>query len=64
MDTTADNSLGNVIAANSISVFLGSCGIIIKVILHLCSGLGLPWLVASIYWEISNHTVGFVVQVL
>ena len=28
MDTTADNSLGNVIAANSISVFLGSCGII------------------------------------
>ena len=35
MDTTADNSLGNVIAANSISVFLGSCGIIRVLIFHI-----------------------------
>ena len=70
MDTTADNSLGNVIAANSISVFLGSCGIFRVIFyiyfLYICarSGLGLPWLVASIYWEISDPAVGFVVQVL
>ena len=25
-------------------------------------GLGLPWLVASIYWEIKSPEVGFIVQ--
>eukprot|EP00918_Siedleckia_nematoides_P097649 GHVU01213916.1.p1 GENE.GHVU01213916.1~~GHVU01213916.1.p1 ORF type:complete len:844 (+),score=116.55 GHVU01213916.1:178-2709(+) len=32
----ADNSIGNVTGSNSVNVFLG---------------LGLPWLIASIYWE-------------
>ena len=35
IDTTADNSLGNVIAANSISVFLGSCGIMRVLIFYI-----------------------------
>lgn len=35
MDRTADNSIGNVTGSNSVNVFLG---------------LGLPWLIASIYW--------------
>jgi solute carrier family 8 (sodium/calcium exchanger) len=34
-DDTADNSIGNVTGSNSVNVFLG---------------LGLPWMVASIYW--------------
>lgn len=35
MEKTADNSIGNVTGSNSVNVFLG---------------LGLPWLLASIYW--------------
>ena len=35
MEKTADNSIGNVTGSNSVNVFLG---------------LGLPWLIASIYW--------------
>ena len=35
-DPEADGSIGNVVAANAIGVFLG---------------LGFPWLVAAIYWE-------------
>ncbi|GMS95077.1 hypothetical protein PENTCL1PPCAC_17252, partial [Pristionchus entomophagus] len=34
-DRTADNAVGNITGSNSVNVFLG---------------LGLPWLVASIYW--------------
>ena len=37
MDDTADNSIGNVTGSNSVNVFLG---------------LGLPWLIAAIFWEI------------
>ena len=33
----ADNSIGNVTGSNSVNVFLG---------------LGMPWLIAAIYWEI------------
>ena len=43
-DPTADNSLGNVVAANAIGVFLG---------------LGWPWLVASCYWQYVDPRVGF-----
>lgn len=35
-DPNADNSVGNVTGSNSVNVFLG---------------LGLPWMIASIYWE-------------
>ena len=35
-DPEADGSIGNVVAANAIGVFLG---------------LGFPWLVAAIYWD-------------
>ena len=42
----ADGSLGNVIAANAIGVFLG---------------LGFPYLVAAVYWWTVNPAVGFVV---
>jgi len=35
-DKTADNSVGNVTGSNSVNVFLG---------------LGLSWLIASVYWE-------------
>merc|ERR1712039_521339 len=35
-DPTADNSIGNVTGSNSVNVFLG---------------LGLPWMIAAIYWE-------------
>ena len=45
-DPVADNSLGNVVAANAIGVFFG---------------LGFPWLIASIYWEVVNPEVGFIV---
>ena len=34
-ELTADNAIGNVTGSNSVNVFLG---------------LGLPWVVASIYW--------------
>ncbi|CAF1628702.1 unnamed protein product, partial [Adineta ricciae] len=36
---TADDAIGNVTGSNSVNVFLG---------------LGLPWLVAAIYWESKN----------
>jgi len=36
MDDTADNSIGNVTGSNSVNVFLG---------------LGLPWMIAGIYWN-------------
>ena len=35
-DPEADGSIGNVVAANAIGVFLG---------------LGFPWLVAAVYWD-------------
>ena len=41
MDDTADNSIGNVTGSNSVNVFLG---------------LGLPWLIAAIFWEIRVHS--------
>ena len=37
-EPTADNSLGNITGSNSVNVFLG---------------LGLPWMIAAIYW--SHH---------
>ena len=43
-DPTADNSIGNVVAANAIGVFLG---------------LGGPWLVASLYWQFVDPREGF-----
>ena len=63
-DPTADNSLGNVIAANAISVFLGSNTdrenfLKIKSVI---SGLGFPWLVASIYWQVQDPDTGFIVE--
>ena len=45
-DPVADNSIGNVVAANSIGVFFG---------------LGFPWLLAAIYWEVVDPEVGFLV---
>ena len=44
-DPTADNSIGNVVAANAIGVFLG---------------LGWPWLVASLYWQFVDPRKGFI----
>merc|ERR1719367_2088867 len=38
-ERTADNAIGNVTGSNSVNVFLG---------------LGLPWMVASIYWPASG----------
>ena len=35
-EKTADNAIGNVTGSNSVNVFLG---------------LGLPWVIATIYWE-------------
>merc|ERR1719476_393254 len=35
MESTADNSVGNVTGSNSVNVFLG---------------LGLPWVICSLYW--------------
>merc|ERR1711994_121070 len=46
-EKTADNSIGNVTGSNSVNVFLG---------------LGLPWIIASVYHEIKNPERGFVVQ--
>ena len=40
-DPTADNSVGNVTGSNSVNVFMG---------------LGLPWLVASLYWAANGAT--------
>ena len=40
MENTADNAIGNVTGSNSVNVFLG---------------LGLPWLVASIYWHLKGE---------
>merc|ERR1719296_366380 len=39
MDPYADASIGNVTGSNSVNVFLG---------------LGLPWMVAAIYWPIAG----------
>lgn len=39
LEKTADNSVGNVNGSNSVNVFLG---------------LGLPWLIAAIYWKVQN----------
>jgi len=46
-EKTADNSIGNVTGSNSVNVFLG---------------LGVPWIIASIYHEIKNPARGFVVN--
>jgi len=46
-EKTADNSIGNVTGSNSVNVFLG---------------LGLPWIIASIYHEIKNPEKGFEVN--
>lgn len=40
-DDTADSSVGNVTGSNSVNVFLG---------------LGLPWTIAAIYWELEGAT--------
>jgi len=55
MEKYADNAIGNVMGSNSVNVFLG---------------LGLPWLMAAIYWQaqvlhiimiiVSNITVTFI----
>eukprot|EP00501_MAST-03F_sp_TOSAG23-6_P000356 GSMAST32.ASY1.ANO1.363.1 assembled CDS len=45
-DADADASLGNVTGSNSVNVFLG---------------LGLPWLIAALYWSRFYQTGGFVV---
>ena len=42
-EKTADNSIGNVTGSNSVNVFLG---------------LGLPWIIASIYHEIKVSLSG------
>merc|ERR1712061_927369 len=39
-DENADNSIGNVTGSNSVNVFLG---------------LGLPWTIAAIYWELQGE---------
>ena len=39
MERTADNAIGNVTGSNSVNVFLG---------------LGLPWLIASVYWHVKG----------
>lgn len=36
-EKTADNAIGNVTGSNSVNVFLG---------------LGMPWVIAAIYWQI------------
>jgi len=40
-DATADNAIGNVTGSNAVNVFLG---------------LGLPWLMGSIYWKVNGAT--------
>ena len=53
MDDTADNSIGNVTGSNSVNVFLG---------------LGLPWLIAAVYWHVtqvrSNNSLAAIVAVV
>jgi hypothetical protein len=46
-DEYADASIGNVTGSNSVNVFLG---------------LGLPWSIGCIYWQINDASVGFVVK--
>jgi solute carrier family 8 (sodium/calcium exchanger) len=43
----ADNAVGNVTGSNSVNVFMG---------------LGIPWLIASIYWSFKDPEKGFVVE--
>ena len=45
-EKSADNAIGNVTGSNSVNVFLG---------------LGIPWLVASIYHEVKGTEGGFAV---
>merc|ERR1719326_389141 len=40
-DETADNAIGNVTGSNSVNVFLG---------------IGMPWMVAAIYWSTKDPT--------
>jgi len=40
-DTNADNSIGNITGSNSVNVFLG---------------IGLPWSIAALYWEVTPPT--------
>lgn len=40
-DATADAAIGNVTGSNSVNVFLG---------------LGLPWMIAAIYWKVTGST--------
>lgn len=44
MEKTADSSVGNVNGSNSVNVFLG---------------LGLPWVIASIYWQVQVNFRAF-----
>lgn len=39
-DRTADNAIGNITGSNAVNVYLG---------------LGLPWMIASIYWHIKGY---------
>mmetsp|Transcript_1113 Transcript_1113/g.2447 ORF Transcript_1113/g.2447 Transcript_1113/m.2447 type:complete len:823 (+) Transcript_1113:286-2754(+) len=43
MDPFADNSIGNITGSNSVNVFLG---------------LGLPWMIQAIFWEIQDCVPG------
>lgn len=43
----ADNAIGNVTGSNSVNVFMG---------------LGIPWLIASIYWAVKDPEKGFRVE--
>merc|ERR1711871_1678132 len=43
-DKYADNSIGNVTGSNAVNVFLG---------------LGLPWLIGSLYWELVGANSAF-----
>ena len=46
-EKTADNSIGNVTGSNSVNVFLG---------------LGIPWIVASIYHQINVRSLAVAPQ--
>ena len=46
-DPTADNSIGNVTGSNSVNVFMG---------------LGVPWVMASIYWSFNKNADGTATQ--
>lgn len=46
-EKTADNAIGNVTGSNSVNVFMG---------------LGIPWVIATIYWAIVDPEKGFVVK--